>query len=255
MAEKSPLSESIKIWQNYALGQKNNTLEYELDIHKKLLNFLQVGDYLYWVFNLSTLDFDFLSPGFKTILGFENEDVNLSSFFNTFHPEDQKWYTNFENEVGKFLHGLPVEKRMSYKVRMDFRVRKKDGNYIRVLYQNICIQLFENGNIHRSLGLMTDISHLKLHGRPMLSFIGLDGEPSYIDVKPGEILIPIDDPISKREKEILLLIIDGKLNKEIAHILHISKETVDKHRKNMIKKNNCTNSNELIALAIKNGWL
>ncbi|MGL1659474.1 hypothetical protein ACSTH1_23510, partial [Vibrio parahaemolyticus] len=89
---------------------------------------------------------------------------NLSSFFNTFHPEDQKWYTNFENEVGKFLHGLPVEKRMSYKVRMDFRVRKKDGNYIRVLYQNICIQLFENGNIHRSLGLMTDISHLKLHG-------------------------------------------------------------------------------------------
>lgn len=144
---------------------------------------------------------------------------------------------------------------MSYKVRMDFRVRKKDGSYIRVLYQNIAIQLFENGNIHRSLGLMTDISHIKLNGKPMLSFIGLDGEPSYIDVKPGEILIPIDDPISKREKEILLLIIDGKLNKEIAHILHISKETVDKHRKNMIKKNNCTNSNELIALAIKNGWL
>lgn len=144
---------------------------------------------------------------------------------------------------------------MSYKVRMDFRVRKKNGAYIRVLYQNICIQLFENGNISRALGLMTDISHLKLNGKPMLSFISIDGGPSYIDVQPGEILIPIDDPISKREKEILLMIMDGKLNKEIAHILNISKETVDKHRKNMIRKNNCANSSELISLAIKNGWL
>lgn len=252
---KNPLIETIKIWQNVAKDQKNDDLSYQLDIHKKLLHFFQVGDYFSWVFNLSTLSLDYVSTGLTTLLGYDFEQFDLAFFFNTFHPEDQKWYTNFENEVGKFIHGLPIEKRMSYKVRMDFRVRKKDGTYIRVLYQNIAIQLFENGNIHRALGLMTDISHLKMNGKPMLSFIGLDGEPSYIDVQPGEILIPIEDPITKREKEILMMIMDGKLNKEIAHKLNISKETVDKHRKNMIKKNNCSNSGELIAIAIKNGWI
>jgi DNA-binding CsgD family transcriptional regulator len=48
---------------------------------------------------------------------------------------------------------------------------------------------------------------------------------------------------------------NGMLNKEIAEQLHISKETVDKHRKNMLEKNNCKNSNELIAKAIKKGWI
>ncbi|MGQ7447597.1 response regulator transcription factor, partial [Streptococcus suis] len=95
---------------------------------------------------------------------------------------------------------------------------------------------------------------IKSFGKPSLSFIGLNGEPSFIDVQIGEPLFPFKEKLTKREKEILLHIIDGKLNKQIATILNISKETVDKHRKNMIEKANCSNSGELIAMAIKNGW-
>lgn len=49
--------------------------------------------------------------------------------------------------------------------------------------------------------------------------------------------------------------IEGKQTKEIAQILRISKLTADKHRKNMIARNHLKNSAELIAEAIKNGWL
>lgn len=116
-------------------------------------------------------------------------------------------------------------------------------------------ELNEDGSVLRSFGAHTDIGHLKMEGKPSLSFIGFDGEPSYTNVQINEVLIPIKETLSKREKQILILIMNGMLNKEIAEHLHISKETVDKHRKNMLEKNNCKNSNELIAKAIKKGWI
>ncbi len=56
--------------------------------------------------------------------------------------------------------------------------------------------------------------------------------------------------LSKREKEILHLIANGKTSKEIAEQLFIAKTTVDTHRKNMIRKLELNSGNELIKYAI-----
>lgn len=56
--------------------------------------------------------------------------------------------------------------------------------------------------------------------------------------------------LSKREREILQLIANGKTSKEISSELFIAKSTVDTHRKNMIRKLNLSNGNELIKYAI-----
>lgn len=54
--------------------------------------------------------------------------------------------------------------------------------------------------------------------------------------------------VSKREKEILQLVGEGKLSKEIATTLNISLETVSQHRKNMIKRINAKDSSSLIQI-------
>lgn len=56
--------------------------------------------------------------------------------------------------------------------------------------------------------------------------------------------------LSNREKEILQLIANGKTSKEISESLFIAKTTVDTHRKNMIRKLQLTNGNELVKYAI-----
>lgn len=56
--------------------------------------------------------------------------------------------------------------------------------------------------------------------------------------------------LSRREKEILQLISQGKTSKEIAEDLFIAKGTVDVHRKNMIRKLDLANGNELVKYAI-----
>lgn len=56
--------------------------------------------------------------------------------------------------------------------------------------------------------------------------------------------------LSRREKEILQLIAQGKTSKQISEDLFIAKSTVDVHRKNMIRKLDLSNGNELVKYAI-----
>ncbi|TXH21946.1 MAG: response regulator transcription factor [Chitinophagaceae bacterium] len=57
--------------------------------------------------------------------------------------------------------------------------------------------------------------------------------------------------ISRREKEVLILISDGLTNNEIAEKLFISVPTVNTHRKSLLEKFNVGNTAELIKLAVK----
>ncbi|MDP5093233.1 MAG: response regulator transcription factor [Polaribacter sp.] len=56
--------------------------------------------------------------------------------------------------------------------------------------------------------------------------------------------------LSNREKEILLLIADGKSSKDISETLFLAKSTVDTHRKNIIRKLDLSSGNELVKYAI-----
>lgn len=58
--------------------------------------------------------------------------------------------------------------------------------------------------------------------------------------------------LTRREKEVLKLIIKGLTSKQIGQELHIAPATVDTHRRNLIDKTNVANSRELISFAIEN---
>jgi DNA-binding NarL/FixJ family response regulator len=48
-----------------------------------------------------------------------------------------------------------------------------------------------------------------------------------------------------RERELIRVIVKGYTNKKIGVYLNISEHTVSSHRKNILKKSNCHNFNEL----------
>ena len=57
--------------------------------------------------------------------------------------------------------------------------------------------------------------------------------------------------LTKREKEILRLIIDGKSNKDIADSLDKSVRTIETHRFNIMKKMSVTNAIDMVNKAVK----
>lgn len=66
----------------------------------------------------------------------------------------------------------------------------------------------------------------------------------------------LNDPVgslSAREREVLLLIAEGKTNKEIATRLNLSVYTVDSHRGKVMEKLNLHSAGELVRFAMKNG--
>lgn len=89
-------------------------------------------------------------------------------------------------------------------------------------------------------------------------------EAAILGVKEGKLYLSIDNHalglntdisdvpvVSRREKEVLQLIVDGLTNPQIAEKLFISLHTVDSHRKNLLTKFNVNNTASLIRIAVK----
>ena len=73
-----------------------------------------------------------------------------------------------------------------------------------------------------------------------------------LSLREKEIKMP---PISRREKEVLLLIAEGLTNNEIAEKLFISIPTVNTHRKSLLEKLEAKNTAILIGKATKLGLI
>ncbi len=57
--------------------------------------------------------------------------------------------------------------------------------------------------------------------------------------------------ITPKEKEVLQMIVDGFINKEIADKLNVTNGTIDKHRKKLMDKLNARNAAEIVREAIR----
>jgi len=61
------------------------------------------------------------------------------------------------------------------------------------------------------------------------------------------------DLLSLREKEIMRLLVEGKTNREIAEMIHVSVATVETHRNNVFQKLQVHNLAELVLYAVRKG--
>lgn len=229
-------------------------LELTLELHKKLLNIFQAGRHYYMIFNICNMELEFISPDIKKVLGYEADEVNAFFFLDQIHPDDKPYFLNFENRLTEFFSQLPLEKRGSYKFQHDYRIKTKSENYVRLLHQIVAID-FDAENYYRSLVLHTDITHIKKEGTPCFSIIGFDDEPSYYNIQVTENLTRSFDLFTKREKEILRCVAEGKKSKAIAEELFISPHTVNTHRKAILRKADCKTPIDLINKSIREGWI
>ena len=207
------LKEARKIFNRVTNGSPEKELIFDLDVHKKLLNLFQVGSYYYYIFNLRRSEFDLVSPEIEDVLGYKPDEINLAQMMNSIHPEDLPWFLNFENKIVSFFTALRTDQLLKYKVRYEFRIRKSNGEYIRVLQQVVTIEYDEkSGGLLRTFGIHTDITYLKKEGKPILSLIGMEGEPSYIDVDVDKLFAP-STRFSFRKENVKCLTCLGKGNK------------------------------------------
>lgn len=229
---------------------------FELEVYKKLLNFFHVGDYYYYILNVASAEMEFVSETINAVLGYPSEGHSVNKILENIHPDDWERFVACEQKVSNFFTQLPSDKVLKYKVSYDYRVRCANGKYKWILQQVATIQSSDEGAVIRVLGVHTDITHLKNNDQPAgLSFLGLEGEPSYHNVLLEPALVSQKSLLTKREKEILRLITNSYTSEQISKELFISVDTVNTHRKNLLRKAKCNSPIELVVKSIREGWI
>ncbi|HZG87380.1 response regulator transcription factor [Paenibacillus sp.] len=64
-----------------------------------------------------------------------------------------------------------------------------------------------------------------------------------------------DNPLTRREAEVLRLMSEGKSNRSIGDYLFISEKTVKNHVSSILQKMNVDDRTQAVIIAIKNGWV
>ncbi|AEA45227.1 LuxR C-terminal-related transcriptional regulator [Fluviicola taffensis] len=244
------------IWKKSANNTSKGAVTKRDQIEILKNSIFKVGESYFFTFDVKNGAFTSVSKEIKSILGYDPENISAAFFLNQIHPEDQPYFLKFEAKSSDFYKNLPLDKIDQYKIQYDFRIADSQGNWKRILHQMLILEFDDNKNFVTSLGIHTEISHLKQQGIPILSFIGLNGNPSFYNYDQLEDHSSLEKPdFTKRELEILRLIIASKTSAIISEELFVSIHTVNSHRKNILKKSNCASVTELLVKAISESWI
>ncbi|WP_220392929.1 LuxR C-terminal-related transcriptional regulator [Chitinophaga lutea] len=246
-----------KYWTNVA-GKEGNidfrSLQLQIETHKRLFNIFQTGNYFFLLVDIYQGEIAEVGPGLVDVLGYSQGELNMEEYVNRIHPQDMPFFLKFEQHVTNFYNDLTVDRIGQYKVQYDLRIRKKDGNYSRMLIQYIIVN-HQGHDLKHSFHLHTDITHIKSEGKPHLSVIGLNGLPSYYNIQESITCIASKSLFTTREREILKGIVEGKSSRQLACELFVSIHTINSHRKNILAKGNVKTPLELVRKAITEGWI
>lgn len=190
--------------------------------------------------------YDFASDSFAHLFGYNPTWIKTirqqgDLLEERIHPDDRMQLTECQIEHGQFIYSLPPEERNDYRQIFQFRMLNARQQYINVSSRQQVIETDRNGKAWIIMGVMdilpdqTPIERIKR---------------TVVNRKTGEMLptctVSPDKQLSNREKEILRLIRQGFLSKEIAHQLGVSIYTVNNHRKNILSKLDANNIMEAI---------
>lgn len=194
--------------------------------------------------------FTTFSQSFETIIGYNPRNILIRDDFisKILHPHDKAIFIDYMFGKAKESE-TKEEKSRNHSVIREARCRAKHlkgyWKYLNFFYINY---------IDPKTGWLNKIG-LMANDYVQTDFESVTRNLDQIDwneISTGESAFMYNSStvnVSKREAEVLELIGNGKIAKEIANQLHISTSTVVTHRKNLISKFNVRNTAQLIKKA------
>jgi len=146
----------------------------------------------------------------------------------------------------KFFYTIPKEERLTCK-RFTCGMKFKDakGNTRRGFIKTKALVVDANQDLDVSIFFIKDVSHLVKGEGYWMRHTAPSKTTCFVKQKGKQ---RFDDLLTNREIEIVELLAQHKTSSEIADQLFLSRATVEKHRKNMIKRTGAANATALVHL-------
>ncbi|HMR82677.1 MAG TPA: LuxR C-terminal-related transcriptional regulator [Niabella sp.] len=255
MAQQNSIEE---IFFKYLLQYQfdENDLDYTLvEKHSSVLQMLsEVSNSGSSIFDLCKRQIVFYSANYGKLLGYAPADYEKAGqqFFADKIHEDDKLQSSLNGvTVLKLFNSFSSDEKLNHKLVNEYRMLNAENKYVRLIEQHQVLELDKKGQIWL-----------------LVSFVDISPDQEINDGLKSQLLnfrtgkvIPIERSqkpqfeLTKRELEILKLVKEGYLSKEISDKLAISVHTVNTHRQRFLEKLGANNSFEAIMFASKFGLL
>lgn len=196
----------------------------------------------------------FYSSNFGSLLGYsvaDYQEIGQMFFAEKIHPEDAYQCALNGVSILKLMSNFTADEKLNHKMVTEYRMLNADNRYVRLIEQYQVLELDSTGQIWLMLNIV-DLSPNQNEAE--------GSKCKLLNFRTGQIIPMEESPklqfeLTTREKEILKLVKEGLLSKEISDRLSISLHTVNTHRQRFLEKLGANNSMEAVIFATRYGLI
>lgn len=237
-----------KIFKSYGHG----SLEKHISKIIELDAFLPYNSTFFCLTNTQELTYEYISKNMFSCLGLdplEMKEKGMRYFWSRIHPDDVEPWLTALNELMNFTVGeIPVEDRKQMSYTWNYRLKNAKGDYVNIIQNTTPLEFDIANKPIIGLAHYTILNpKIKMDVCASAKYLNNNNEyeTKYFNNFSQKLLA---DGVSVRERDIIRLLVLNNSSKEIAEKLFISSNTVDTHRRNILKKLNISSTGELVAL-------
>ena len=209
----------------------------------ELEKMMEINNQFFYVGDLPKMEIIFVSKRTTQMMGIKPEDLKPNHFFEASHPDDLKKVSLGRVKLFKMAHNVSIAKTGYSLMSSNFRMRNAEGKYSHFLYQ---FYVFYSKLPYESTFVIKVHTNIDWCRKMKYGFHYYSGNDLSYFRYPDEDLLMMGIPFTNREFEIIKLVATSLHTKEIAEELFISPETVNTHRRNILKKSGKETITEVI---------
>lgn len=214
--------------------------------------YLPYSSTFFCITNTQNLTFEYISKNMTACLGLDKEVLisqGMRYFWGRMHPDDLELWLQALNELMTFtLSEIKLEDRSKMSYTWNYRFKNSKDEYVNIVQNTTPLEFDENGKPIIGLAHYTvlhpDVKMQVCESAKLLNASN-EYETVYFNNYSQKLLT---GGISKRERDIIRLLVLDHSSKVIAEKLNISSNTVDTHRRNILKKLNISSTGELVGM-------
>ena len=234
---------------------------YNVSLEEHIKKIIELDAYLpysstfFCITNTQNLFFEYISKNMFSCLGLDYDlmkSKGMNYFWSRMHPDDIDPWLQALNELMSFtLSNILVEERPKMSYTWNYRIKNAHDVYVNVIQNTTPLEFDDNDKPIIGLAHYTVLdSKIKLQVSATAKLLNEHNEyeTKFFNNYSQKLL---SDGISNRERDVVRLLVLKYSSKQIGEKLNISSNTVDTHRRNILKKLNVSSTGELIGM-IKN---
>ncbi|GAB1308711.1 hypothetical protein KH5_13940 [Urechidicola sp. KH5] len=237
-----------EIFKSYGHIDLSSRIQKIIDLDR----FLPYSSTFFSVTNTRDLSFHYISKNVFSILGYTQQEIvdgGMRFFWSKIHPEDiDIWLKTLADLMQFTMNEIAVEDRRNMTYVWNYRMINSNGAYVNIVQNTTPLEFDEHDKPIIGLAHYT-----VLHGEvpmPITASAKLMNEQNeyetvYFNNFSQRLLT---DGLSNRERDVIRLLALDYTSKEISSKLNISSNTVDTHRRNILKKLKVSSTGELVGL-------